>query len=98
MTCEGKTRANATLAPDSCDSLQPPKILKTSFEEQHFTVAQVAKIWSLSEDAVRRLFCKEPGVLVLEGRSKGRKRRYTTLRIPQSVLERVHRQYSLYCK
>lgn len=66
------------------------------FAERHYTVAEIAAMWNLSKDAVRRMFQNEPGVLVLGGRSKGRKRRYTTLRIPQSVLERVHRQYSLY--
>jgi len=64
--------------------------------ERHFSVAEVAAMWNLSKDTVRRMFQDEPGVLVLGGRSSRRKRRYTTLRIPQSVLERVHRQYSLY--
>jgi hypothetical protein len=61
------------------------------FEERHYTVAEIAEMWKLSKDAVRRLFCKEPGVLTLGNPTNGRKRRYTTLRIPQSVLERVHR-------
>jgi hypothetical protein len=64
--------------------------------ERHYTVAEVAAMWSLSNDAVRRMFQDEPGVLVLGRRSKGRKRPYRTLRIPKSLLERVHRQYSLY--
>ena len=64
--------------------------------ERHYTAAEVAAMWSLSKDTVRRMFQDEPGVLVLGGRSSSRKRRYVTLRIPLSVLERVHRQYSLY--
>jgi hypothetical protein len=63
--------------------------------ERHFSVLEVAKIWNLSKDAVRRKFQDEPGVLVLSSHSSGRKRRYTTLRIPQSVLERVHQRCSL---
>jgi len=49
----------------------------------------------LSEETVRRIFSGEPGVLVLrnEARASG-KRNYTTLRIPASVAERVHRQMS----
>jgi len=66
--------------------------------ERHFSVAEIALIWNLGKDSVRRIFQNEPGVLVLGARSSGRKRRYGTLRIPQSVLERVHRQYSLYCR
>lgn len=65
---------------------------------RHYTVAEIAAMWNLSKDTVRRIFQNEPGVLVLGGRSQGHKRCYTTLRIPQSVLERVYRQYSLYYK
>lgn len=62
-------------------------------EERHYTVAEVAAMWNLSNDAVRRLFQNEPGVLIFANRIRGSKRRYTTLRIPLSVLERVHRDY-----
>lgn len=63
--------------------------------ERHYTVAEVAAMWNLSKDAVRRLFRNEPGVLVLGGHASGRQRRYTVLRIPQSALERVHARCSL---
>jgi hypothetical protein len=64
--------------------------------ERHYTVAEVAAMWNLSKDAVRRLFQNESGVLVLgETSPRRRKRMYTTLRIPQSVVERVHSRCSL---
>jgi len=52
-------------------------------------------MWSLSHDFVRRLFQKEPGVLIM-GREEGNggRRRYATYRIPASVVERVHRRMS----
>ena len=57
------------------------------FEERHLTVAEIAEAWSYSTDTVRKLFEREPGVLVIgNGASRG-KRKYTTLRIPQSVAE-----------
>lgn len=65
--------------------------------EQHFSIAQIAERWCLSEDTVRRLFEHEPGVLVIEpprGRMS-RRRRYRTLRIPAAVVERVHRRLSV---
>jgi hypothetical protein len=62
--------------------------------ERHWSVAEIAAAWNLSEDSVRRLFANEPGVLVIGRRIRGSKRRYTTLRIPQSVVERVHSRYS----
>ena len=65
--------------------------------ERHWSIAEVAALWNLSEDAVRRLFADEPGVLHIGRAIKGKvlRRPYTTLRIPQSVVERVHRLYSL---
>lgn len=62
------------------------------FAEQHYTVAHIAELWSFSHDVVRKLFEREPGVLVLGDHGSRSKRRYTTLRIPQSVVERVHRR------
>lgn len=35
------------------------------FEEPHFTAAQIGEKWTLSTDVVRKLFEKEPGVLVI---------------------------------
>jgi hypothetical protein len=68
----------------------------TSSAERHYAPAEVAAIWGLSIDRVRRLFGYEPGVLVIDsGRLTANKRRYTTLRIPQSVLDRVHRRLSI---
>jgi AraC-like DNA-binding protein len=63
--------------------------------QRHYSVAEVAQTWNLSPDLVRRLFEREPGVLVI-GDAQGRpgKRRYVTLRIPECVLQRVHRKLS----
>ena len=62
---------------------------------RHYSPAQIAKLWCLSVDSVRKIFDNEPGVLVL-GNATPRcgKRGYTTLRIPEHVLERVHRRLS----
>jgi hypothetical protein len=55
-------------------------------------VGQIAELLSLSADVVRRLFEREPGVLVLGNDGSRRKRGYHTLRIPESVMERVYRR------
>jgi hypothetical protein len=70
-----------------------PGILQT-FAARHYTVAEVAELWSISEDMARRLFEREPGVLVLSDGAARHKRRYRTLRIPEPVLERVHKRRS----
>ena len=62
-----------------------------STTERHFTPESLAELWALSPDSIRRLFEKEPGVLVVT-RNGNRTRRYRTLRIPQSVADRVHRR------
>jgi hypothetical protein len=74
---------------------RPPET-RGVFAERHYTVIEIAEMWSLSKDAVRRLFAKEPGVVVLGStHTRGGKRRYRTLRIPESVVERVHKRSSL---
>jgi hypothetical protein len=65
--------------------------------EPHYTPAQVAEAWGVSTDTVRRMFEGEAGVLVIEpapGRYS-RRRRYRTLRIPASAVERVRRRMSV---
>lgn len=70
--------------------------LETSVHiERHYAVTEIAEMWNLSPDKVREIFEDEPGVLVIGERNPRRKRRYVTLRVPQSVLERVHRRLSL---
>jgi hypothetical protein len=61
--------------------------------ERHYAVAEIAAMWNLSVDKVRELFADEPGVLVI-GQRHPHKRRYVTLRVPKSVVERVHRRLS----
>jgi len=58
--------------------------------ERHYAVIEVAELWHLSPDKVREIFEHEPGVLVIGDRNPRHKRRYLTLRIPQTVLLRVH--------
>ena len=59
--------------------------------ERHYAPDELGELWNLSADTVRRLFEHESGVLVIE-RERNRGRRYRTLRIPESVAQRVHRQ------
>lgn len=59
----------------------------------HYSPEQLGELWGLSADTVRRLFEREPDVLVIENGKRG-KRRYRTLRIPQAVVDRVYRRLS----
>jgi transcriptional regulator GlxA family with amidase domain len=64
----------------------------TAFE-RHYSVDELAEMWQMSDDFVRRLFLRESGVVVFYNQRPGR-RVYRTLRIPASVAERVYRRMS----
>jgi hypothetical protein len=61
--------------------------------ERHYSPAELAELWNLSVDTLRRLFVNEPGVLQISSPRRGR-RNYATMRIPETVAERVHRKLS----
>lgn len=74
--------------PDTLsDTDRPPR---PTFE-RHYSVEELAGTWGMSIDFVRRLFLREPGVVVFWRQQPGR-RVYRTLRIPESVADRVHRR------
>jgi transcriptional regulator GlxA family with amidase domain len=62
--------------------------------ERHFSPAELAELWSLSEDTIRRMFENEPGVMIFENPDRNPNRRRRTLRVPQSVAERVYSRLS----
>jgi len=57
--------------------------------EKHYRVEELAELWALSCESIRRLFSEEPGVIRLT-RPGVNKRKYVTLSIPCSVAVRVH--------
>jgi hypothetical protein len=61
---------------------------KASIDEKYLTVLEVAEKLKVNDETVRRLFLNEPGVLVICFPRHGR-RVYRTLRIPDSVFQRV---------
>lgn len=63
--------------------------------ERHYTPKELAAVWRLDQTTIRRLFIDEPGVLKI-GKSARRdgKRGYLSLRIPESVAQRVHGERS----
>lgn len=64
--------------------------LRTLDPNYNYTVKELAHLWNVSAETIRRIFDEEPGVLVFETRRRQRgKRRYRNLRIPGWVAERV---------
>ena len=63
--------------------------------ERHYSVAEISSKWGLSKDSIRKLFRDEEGVIAIERPAVSRrKRRYTTLSVPESVVRRVHTKLS----
>jgi len=57
-----------------------------------YTPAELAALWHLSVQSVRRLFQDRPGVLKIGDSNPRGKRGYVTLRIPSAVVEAVFRE------
>lgn len=58
--------------------------------EKHYSVHEIAELWNLSDETIRRHFRDEPGVVTLGLKYSHKKRSYVVLRIPESVAIRVH--------
>jgi hypothetical protein len=62
--------------------------------ERHYTIAELAELWSFAQDTIRPWFLNEPGVLKVQHSETRNKRGYTSLRIPESVALRVHARHA----
>lgn len=60
--------------------------------ERHYSLEQIGELWGLSTRTVRKMFENEPGIIVFGNTGSLKRRRYLTLRVPESVLLRVHRR------
>jgi len=60
--------------------------------EKHYSIIEISKLWALSQKTVRKIFENEPGVILYGQAETMRKRGYRTLRVPETVLQRVHRR------
>lgn len=79
-------------APPKPPSREEVSSANKVMEEKHYAVADVAKVWGISVDLARDIFRKEPGVVAFDRTGNGK---YITLRVPESVMERVHRRLTI---
>lgn len=82
------------IAPKRTDdpTAGPPLAPSCPALERHYSVGEVGQLWGLSVRTVRKMFADEPGVVKLGHEETRFQRSYVTLRIPESVLLRVHRR------
>lgn len=62
--------------------------------ERYFSPSELAEIWGVSVQTIRDLFREEEGVLKFGSSGTRTKRARKTLRIPESVADRVHARLS----
>jgi len=55
--------------------------------ERHYRIGELAKMWSLGRETVRRLVKDEPDVIKIRF---GVKKSHTTYSVPASVAARIH--------
>jgi hypothetical protein len=53
-----------------------------------YTVKELALVWNMSPESIRRLFIREPGTLIFRFQTSGR-RIYRNIRIPGKIALRV---------
>lgn len=58
-----------------------------SFAEKHYRVSDLAELWGLGRETVRKIVKDEPGVIKIR---QGRKKAHTTYSVPESVARRIH--------
>jgi hypothetical protein len=87
---------NSLRAPCSVDSVANTQRSGGSTidlsKEKHYSIPEVSLMWGYSRRTVRRLFENEAGVVEIGHGESLHKRAYKTRRIPESVLQRVHRR------
>src|SRR3974377_1590108 len=71
-----------------------PQIRQMQTCERHYSPAEIGRMWGISTDFAREVFQNEPGVLRLGSNGTKHTRKYKTLRVPESVLERVYTRLS----
>lgn len=55
--------------------------------ERHYRISELAGLWGLGRETIRKLVKDEPGVIKLRF---GRKAAHTTYSVPESVAQRIH--------
>ena len=64
-----------------------PDSLNDGAFEKHYRVGELARIWGLGRETVRKLVKDEPDVVRVR---LGRKKAHTIYSVPESVARRIH--------
>ena len=100
----GETEESQTMGTNSFERtsdrslLRPQPIDKDAemldnrkFVEKHYRIAELAELWGLGRETIRKMLIDEPGVVKIR---LGRKKAHTTYTVPDSVARRIHSRLS----
>jgi hypothetical protein len=62
-------------------------IVENTTFEKHYRVGDLARLWSLGRETVRKLVKDDPGVVKIR---MGRKKAHTIYSVPESAARRIH--------
>jgi len=62
-------------------------LVDTTALEKHYRVGELAELWGLGRETIRKLVKDDPGVIKIR---LGRKRAHTTYSVPESTARRIH--------
>jgi hypothetical protein len=57
--------------------------------ERHYRIGELARMWGLGRETVRKLVKDDPGVIKIR---MGRKKAHTVYSVPESAASRIHMQ------
>ena len=72
---------------DLLSPFQPPMPLDNTTFEKHYRVGDLAELWGLGRETVRKIVSNETGVVKIR---MGPKKAHTTYSVPESVAQRIH--------
>jgi hypothetical protein len=62
---------------------------ESSTFERHYRIGELARLWAIGRETVRKLVMEDPGVIKIR---MGRKKTNTTYSVPESVAEKIHQK------
>lgn len=69
--------------------------MEQALDEQYwYSVKELAYLWNMDDETIRRMFLREPGVILHRSQTPG-KRIYRMIRIPGHVASRVLRRMTV---
>lgn len=66
---------------------QEKQMFDNTVFEKHYRIGELARIWGLGRETVRKLVKDDPGVIKIR---MGRKRAHTVYSVPESAVRRIH--------